>query len=215
MIIISAKHGQSPTDQNLLHKPAYRPAPSSTAINAAWTAAHPERSDLVVFSTDDDGMLLWLSDRSQQAADFVKKHLLTLRRREEQHLRTQHHRHNRSGLKAVFAGAASARLFGVPVSDPRHPDIVGIAQHGVVYTGGTAKIAEHGGDDPQDRNVPILLVVPGQRFRQPQRRPGRDHSSRPDHPQAAAPGPERPASSHNRAHQSPASTAKVKIKITF
>lgn len=24
----------------------------------------------------------------------------------------------------------------VPVGDPRHPDIVGIAQHGVVYTGG-------------------------------------------------------------------------------
>ena len=45
--------------------------------------------------------------------------------------------------------------------DPRHPDIVGIAQHGVVYTGGKGKIAEHGGDDQQDRNVPILVVLPG------------------------------------------------------
>ena len=47
----------------------------------------------------------------------------------------------------------------MPVSDPRHPDVVGIAQHGVVYTGGTSKIAEHGGDDPQDRDVPILVVA--------------------------------------------------------
>ena len=39
--------------------------------------------------------------------------------------------------------------------------MVGIAQHGVVYTGGTSKIAEHGGDDPQDRHVPILVILPG------------------------------------------------------
>lgn len=31
----------------------------------------------MVFATDDDGMLLWLSDRSQAAADFVKNYLLT------------------------------------------------------------------------------------------------------------------------------------------
>jgi hypothetical protein len=31
----------------------------------------------------------------------------------------------------------------------------------VGYTGGMSKIAEHGGNDPQDRNVPILVVLPG------------------------------------------------------
>jgi len=66
-----------------------------------------------------------------------------------------------SGLKAVYAGAASAAFFGVPPTDPRHPDVLGIAQHGVVYTGHMSKIAEHGGDDHQDRNVPILVVLPG------------------------------------------------------
>jgi arylsulfatase A-like enzyme len=30
----------------------------------------------------------------------------------------------------------------------------------VVYTGGKGKIAEHGGFDPQDRNVPILVMSP-------------------------------------------------------
>jgi arylsulfatase A-like enzyme len=39
--------------------------------------------------------------------------------------------------------------------------VIGIAQYGVVYTGHTAKIAEHGGDHPEDRNVPILVEWPG------------------------------------------------------
>jgi hypothetical protein len=66
-----------------------------------------------------------------------------------------------SGLKKVYAGKKAAEFIGVPWSDPRVPDIIGIATHGVVYTGGTAKIAEHGGDDVQDRNVPILISLPG------------------------------------------------------
>ena len=52
------------------------------------------------------------------------------------------------------------RYFGVPVSDPRHPDVWGVVQVGVVYTGGT-KIAEHGGANPADRDVPILVYAPG------------------------------------------------------
>ena len=61
----------------------------------------------------------------------------------------------------MYAGAASAAYFGVPNSDPRHPDIFGIVQHGVVYTGGQSKIAEHGGAGFQDRNVPIPVDMPG------------------------------------------------------
>jgi hypothetical protein len=62
----------------------------------------------------------------------------------------------------VYAGREAARLIGVPYLDPRAPDVIGIAEHGVVYTGGTAKIAEHGGDDLQDRNVPVLVSLPGE-----------------------------------------------------
>jgi hypothetical protein len=157
-VIISAKHGQSPTDPTALAR-----VPDGAiidAINAAWTAAHPGAGNLVTFSTDDDGMLLWLSDRSQQAADFVKNYLLT-------HAAAGNNVSGNaitvqaSGLKTVYAGAAAAAFVGVAASDPRHPDIIGIAQHGVVYTGGKAKIAEHGGDDIQDRNVPILVALPG------------------------------------------------------
>ena len=67
-----------------------------------------------------------------------------------------------SGLRHVYAGTGAANFIGVPASDPRVPQIIGIAQYGTVYTGGTSKIAEHGGDALQDRNVPILVVLPGQ-----------------------------------------------------
>jgi hypothetical protein len=157
-IIISAKHGQSPTDPaDLARVPD---SPIISAINAAWTAGHPGAKALVIFSTDDDGMLLWLSNRSQAAADFVQQYLLT-HSAAGNDVSGNPITVSASGLTKVYAGAASAAFHGVPVSDPRHPDVTGIVQHGVVYTGGEAKIAEHGGDDPQDRDVPILVVSPG------------------------------------------------------
>jgi hypothetical protein len=69
-----------------------------------------------------------------------------------------------SGLTKVFAGRAAARYFGVPPTDPRHPDVWGIVRHGVVYTGGTGKIAEHGGADREDRHVPLIVDLPGRRW---------------------------------------------------
>ena len=162
-IIISAKHGQSPTDPNDLAR--VPDSPIIKAINAAWAVTHPGNTKLVVFSTDDDGMLLWLSDRSQPAANFVKHYLLT-HSAPGNNVNDQPITVSASGLKKVYAGKAAADFIGVPWSDPRVPDIIGIAAHGVVYTGGTAKIAEHGGDDPQDRNVPILITLPGLRYGQ-------------------------------------------------
>jgi predicted AlkP superfamily pyrophosphatase or phosphodiesterase len=157
-MIISAKHGQSPTNPADLAR-----VPDGAiinAINAAWTAARPGAGKLVIFSTDDDGMLLWLSNRSQAAADFVKNYLL-IHSAAANDINGNPITVSASGLKKVYAGEEAADFVGVPGSDPRHPDIIGIVQHGVVYTGGQAKIAEHGGDDLQDRNVPILISLPG------------------------------------------------------
>jgi hypothetical protein len=65
-----------------------------------------------------------------------------------------------SGLAQIYAGHEAADFFGVPYSDPRYPDVFGRVQVGTVYTGGT-KIAEHGGDNPGDRHVPLLVYAPG------------------------------------------------------
>jgi hypothetical protein len=159
-IIISAKHGQSPTDRNALKR--VPDGPIISAVNAAWATTHPSNKSLIVFSTDDDGMLLWLSDRSQTAANFVKKYLLT-HSASGNNVNDSPITVTASGLKKVYAGKEAADFIGVPWSDPRVPDIIGISQYGTVYTGGTAKIAEHGGDAFQDRNVPILISLPGLR----------------------------------------------------
>jgi len=66
-----------------------------------------------------------------------------------------------AGLSKVLVGKDAAAFIGVPVTDDRVPDVIGIAQRGVVYTGGKGKIAEHGGDAPADRDVPILVSTPG------------------------------------------------------
>jgi hypothetical protein len=42
------------------------------------------------------------------------------------------------------------------------PDIFVQPQHGVVYSLSKKKVAEHGGGSPDDRNVALLVVDPGE-----------------------------------------------------
>ncbi len=66
-------------------------------------------------------MLMWLSDRSQAACDLVKHYLLT-HSAAGNNIGGNPITVQSSGLRRVYAGAASAALFGVPPGDPRHPD---------------------------------------------------------------------------------------------
>jgi hypothetical protein len=156
-IILSAKHGQSPQTPSALTR--IPDGPIIDALNAAWQAANPTATaPLVAFSIDDDGMLIWLSDRSPEATEFAKEFLLG-------HSGTGNDingapkPYTHSGLATVYGGDAAAEYFKVQPGDARVPDVFGIAQYGVVYTGHMAKIAEHGGANPQDRDV--ALVVSG------------------------------------------------------
>ena len=157
-IILSAKHGQSPMQPSALTR--IPDGPIVSGINAAWALTHPTNTQLVVQATDDDAMLLWLSDRSDAATSFVKNYLLT-HTGAGNDINGNPKSLPQSGLATVFAGADAANYFNVPVGDPRVPDVFGIVQHGVVYTGGKGKIAEHGGADPQDRNVPLVVSGAG------------------------------------------------------
>jgi arylsulfatase A-like enzyme len=156
-IIITAKHGQSPVDSNQIKR--IQDGPIIDAINAAWTAAHPGSGNLIVAGTDDDLWQSYLSVKTQEAADFVKQYLLSHSAPAVTYsgatIEVPH-----SGLSKIYAGTEAASYFGVPVSDPRHPDVFGVVQVGTIYTGGT-KIAEHGGSNPADRDVPILVYAPG------------------------------------------------------
>ena len=104
--------------------------------------------------------MMWLSDRSPAAASFVRQYLVAhpaTGNTVDGSSRTLQH----SGLRRLYTGAAAAAYFGVSKGDPRHPDVWGVVQHGVVYTGGRKKIAEHGGAATDDRGVPIIVFAPG------------------------------------------------------
>jgi hypothetical protein len=157
-LIISAKHGQSPQNPSALTR-----IDDSTIINglnADWAASHPGAPPLVAAATDDDAIMMWLSDRSAAAAAFVAHWLMS-------HPATGNtigggsRTLPSSGLEHVYAGAAATHYFGVPLSDTRHPDVWGTVIHGVVYTGGNGKIAEHGGAGSEDRDVALLVYAPG------------------------------------------------------
>jgi type I phosphodiesterase/nucleotide pyrophosphatase len=161
-IIVTAKHGQSPQDPLLLKR--IKDGPIIDAINAAWTAQTGDPNNLIVAGTDDDLWQSYLSVKTQAATDFVKSYLwnhdatAVLYNNDGVNRGTEQVAH--SGLAQIYAGQEAADFFGVPYSDPRYPDVFGRVQIGVVYTGGS-KIAEHGGDNPADRDVPILVYAPG------------------------------------------------------
>jgi hypothetical protein len=156
-IIVSAKHGQSPTVPAQLTR--IDDAPILAALDAAWQA-RGHTGKLVAFSIDDDAMLLWLTDRSPAAAafahDFLSHYTGT-----GNDIGGAPKPYTSAGLAQVYAGGAAAGFIGVPVSDQRVPDVIGLAQPGTVFTGKKAKIAEHGGDTPADRDVPIVLAGAG------------------------------------------------------
>ncbi len=161
-IIITAKHGQSPQNPLLLKR--IDDGPIISAINAAWTARTGDQNKLIVAGTDDDLWQSYLSVKTQAASDFVKHYLwhhsatAVLYNNDGINRGTEQVAH--SGLARIYAGHEAARFFGVRYSDPRYPDVFGRVQVGTVYTTGS-KIAEHGGDNPGDRDVPLIVYAPG------------------------------------------------------
>jgi hypothetical protein len=156
-IILSAKHGQSPTVPSQLTR--IDDGAIVDALNKAWnTAGHP--GTLVTFSIDDDAMLLWLADRTPAATSFAATFLSGFAGTGNDIAGTPK-AYTSSGLAKIYAGRAAADLIGVPGSDARVPDLIGLVQPGVVYTAKKGKIAEHGGNTPADRDVPIVVSGPG------------------------------------------------------
>jgi hypothetical protein len=136
LIIVSAKHGQSPIDPNrVLRIPADNPAlnaPSGVLAGAGINTAQ---------ALEDDVSLLWLQNQSQTSLAVQ-----TLEQNEPVF-----------GEGEIFSGPSLNLLYPSPLSDPRTPDIIVAPNVGVIYTGGKGKVAEHGGSAQDDRNVLMLL----------------------------------------------------------
>jgi hypothetical protein len=136
LIIVGAKHGQSPID--VTKKTAIGGGQPATLLNTIDSGE--------AFDISDDGSLIWLND-SSQAADIAK----TLSEPANQAT---------LGIPEIFAGPALQEKFNSPLTDPRTPDIILKVNTGVIFTGGS-KIAEHGGINEDDLHVALLVSKPG------------------------------------------------------
>jgi hypothetical protein len=148
LIIISAKHGQSPIDPSrVLRIPgdvATDEPPSQILSPAGVGPGLP-----VAQADEDDISMLWLTDQSQTQSSVAT---LALAANE-----------NLFGQGEIFAGPSLTLQFNDPLTDSRTPDIIIAPNVGVIYTGGTGKVAEHGGFAYDDRNV--LLIVSNPKYK--------------------------------------------------
>ena len=142
LIIVSAKHGQSPINR------ADRVAISDAAYgNTPGYGSHG-------FEICDDEALVWLAPELQRAKNpatgnayyddakaYILAHAADLQ------------------IKKLLDRTALTQLYGDPFHNSRVPDFIALTNHGVICTGGS-KLAEHGGFSNDDRNVALLLSAP-------------------------------------------------------
>jgi hypothetical protein len=135
LIIVSAKHGQSPIDGT-----------KRTALDNGAVIQAPIGSNYA-FDMSDDVSLIWLKDNSgSKTADAVKAL--------NDFSKTQD-----TGVAEILSGPLLTSLYQDPAHDSRSPDIVTIVRTGVIYTGGS-KIAEHGGFNEDDTHVSLVVANP-------------------------------------------------------
>jgi hypothetical protein len=133
LIIISAKHGQSPIDVT-----------KRRGISGGQPAATIGSAD--AFDISDDGSLIWLTDPS-----LAPGVVATLSKPANQQA---------LGIQEIFAGQSLRNKFDNPGADPRTPDIILKVNTGVIFTGGT-KLSEHGGFNEDDVHTALLVSLDG------------------------------------------------------
>ena len=152
LVIVGAKHGQSPIDLSKLHmlmgstNPRL-PAGHADVIDPATLLAN--LGVPVAQQTADDGALIWLKDQSQlRAAVSI--------------LESDRNFGNHARIDKIYAVEQLQDKFGDPALG-RTPDLIIQPIPGTVYSKSKAKIAEHGGFADDDTHV--LLVVSNPKFR--------------------------------------------------
>jgi hypothetical protein len=133
VIIVTAKHGQSPIDPAKVSKiPGSVPA---TVVGSSYA-----------FDISDDASMIWL--KSPSDIDAVLPWL------------DDGNGGKDLGAQEIFAGPTLKNRWDDPAVDERVPDIIVKVNTGVIFTGGS-KIAEHGGLNEDDIHVGLLVSGPG------------------------------------------------------
>ena len=134
LIIISAKHGNSPVDPATLARVS--PAVISTIVNSVAPG-------LLAQLSADTGALIWLKDQTKTAEVAAAL--------------DQPANRGLARIASILSGADLAALFADPLTDSRTPDIMLASEPGTVYTTSSSKIADHGGFGADDVHVALLV----------------------------------------------------------
>ncbi len=134
VVIVTAKHGDSPMDPAKLRHADVELIPKTVAAIHEGLLAGIEQDGSVA--------LLWLSDQDR-TPDVVA----ALRKIQAE-----------AGIQEIYSDESLKLLFNDPKSDPRVPDIIIQPTPGQIYVDTDSTfIAEHGGNADTDRNVPLLV----------------------------------------------------------
>jgi hypothetical protein len=135
-IVLTAKHGQSPMDVS--KKEIVDESIIPNIVNGV-------QKDLAAEVSGDDISLIWLTDQSK-TGDVVTAL--------SEHQKEAH-------IRRILSGESLKLFFRDPLRDSRSPDVVVLPDFGVIYTKPTnGTIAEHGGFNDEDINVPLLVSNP-------------------------------------------------------
>jgi hypothetical protein len=147
LIVVTAKHGQSPIDPNrYVAQTRNGTSPATVLAQAGFIPLSESPLGPGIGSTEDDVSLLWLK-KSSETDDAVQ-------------ILENNASATGIGLGQIFYGPSLKLNFNDPTVDPRTPDIIVTPNVGVTYSGSHAKQEEHGGFAHDDTNVILLLSNP-------------------------------------------------------
>ena len=154
LIIITAKHGQSPIDPNRYSavpgKNSNGESPVTLLAGAGYIPDSESPLKNGIGPTEDDVSLIWLKTPADTEAAVQ--------------LLEQPDNATAEGLGQIFYGPSLALNYNTPglppKGDSRTPDIIVTPNVGVTYTGSNAKLEEHGGFAHDDTNVVLVVSNP-------------------------------------------------------
>jgi Type I phosphodiesterase / nucleotide pyrophosphatase len=146
LLIITAKHGESPIDtSSYVADGSNTPA---TLLGSAIPFSESPLNTTGIGATEDDVSVLWLNPGASvtAAVALLESNATAI------------------GLGQIYYGPTLSLNYGVggldPGQDPRTPDIIVTPNVGVTYSGSTTMNADHGGFAHDDTNVMMLVTNP-------------------------------------------------------
>jgi hypothetical protein len=148
LIIITAKHGESPIDPTRYVADGTDTPATFLATAGLIPYSESPLNSTGIGATEDDVSVLWLKKGASVSAavDLLENDATAI------------------GMGEIYYGPTLALNYNLggtgPGEDPRTPDIIVTPNEGVTYSSSTAMIGDHGGFAHDDTNVMLLVANP-------------------------------------------------------